>query len=507
MDTTPPPGCSAGTSRIGTQFPSSLYAAKTELNKNDGTGTAVGGGDWVGDVNGDGLADALWTETVSVNPLTFAYHAELNRGDGTSADDPGFGPAPINGFFSGPFADLNGDGQLDRVRIHTLLPGAALNKGYSAGAMGDAWVAASSEWTTTEGVLIDVNGDGLLDLAKDGPQVRLNRGSIPDLLTAVETPYGGRTTIAWTTSANTIDTAVSFFPNSNAANVGFLPIVKPIVKAIEVDDAEGHVSRTEYAYVRGVFDPVAREFLGFERVTQTVGTSNGAGGFFSQEARVETKFLQTVAQAGLPYETTVSDAENVAGAWLYYPRKSTLVTYGTGTLARLPIRIAERRSEQASVIPTIFQRTCVLLAYDSTTGSPTQIDHLGLVTSDLCADDTSDTVRSTSLAYATGGAVRNAEADRPASGAATGRGAARDAAVLRRPRVRRRRVGPADAGRADERLDRAAARDDDGGVRCQGARALRDEPARERGPSLPGQRNPAHPLRPGPPGLRRRAAE
>ena len=380
------------------------------------------------DLNGDGLADAVWTQVVPGSPPTYIRHAYLNGGGGafSSADDwrppvdffhaPGSVPFP-NGV---RLVDVNGDGQLDVVHARAGAPRQTwLGKGSTDGAPETAFVLAPS-WVlpvdlvsafgsgvgVTPVALVDVNGDTLPDLSFAG-SVRLNIGSIPDLLTAVETPYGAKTNITWTTSGSAIDATISPFPNSNASAVGFMPSLKPVVKAVEIDALSGVRGRSEYAYVRGVFDTVEREFLGFEKVTQTVGTAITVSGnpVFTPEYRVETTFKNnSYSQAGLALETLVSDAEGAA----YYPRRRTIITYGAGTATRLPVRVLEKRSEQASATPTVFQRACTQFIYDAITGIPTQIDQLGLVTNDTCTDDVADTIRSTTLTYAGGSAITGA---------------------------------------------------------------------------------------------------
>jgi RHS repeat-associated protein len=391
------------------------------------------------DVNGDGLSDLIWGNNATPNGQTY-----LNIPSPTS--DPAkrgvFGPgnewwppttiAPYNAGVG--FADLNGDGLVDFFQARNGITRQTwLNTGNAGGGTGSAWVL-SSAWTLPvnlqtstpvyDPALVDVNGDGLLDISYGpvsngpGPQVLLNRGKVPDLLASVETVYGGKTTITWGTSSSAADATVSAFPNSNSFDVGFLPFVKSVVRAVEVDDAKNHVARTEYAYVRGFFDATAREFLGFEKTTATTGPSNGSGGFTAPASRVETTFSnQNPALAGLTLSTKVSVASpNGSGGWNYFPRETAITTYGvpTSVEARLPIRVLEKRSEEASVSPTVFQRVCTLFAYTvngnpTQNGSPTRIDSLGLVTNDSCADNTSDTTRSAIIEYATGSALKTAK--------------------------------------------------------------------------------------------------
>jgi len=324
------------------------------------------------------------------------------------------------------FVDINGDGQVDIVRaLQGQTRQTWLGTGSSTGAVESAFVLAPA-WTLPVDLdnqftgplaltLDDVNGDGLPDLSGAG-FVYLNQGSIPDLLASVETPYGAKTTVKWSTSAAAIDTSpapLSPFPNSNQHDVGFMPSLKPVVDAIEVDPLNSRPSRVEFDYLRGVFDTTEREFLGFEKVTQTTlaGYISHAWPTFETPIwglinRTETTFKNgSYAQAGLVAETLTSVA---ATGGAYHPRLRMIFTYGSGTAIRLPTKILEKRSEQALAIPTVFQRVCTQVTYDAATGNATQIDDLGLVIDDTCTDNNTDFIRRTAIEYATGSIITGA---------------------------------------------------------------------------------------------------
>jgi hypothetical protein len=269
-DSTAPTGCSAGTRRISPTYQvegpytpplvlfniSSFYPGT--LLKNEPSHIQFV------DLNGDGLSDAAWTQFIA--PSTLVRRAYLNDGDGAFLPANDWRP-PVdlqntsNQSRGVVLTDVNGDGIVDVVRAQA---GATrqtwLGKGDSEGTAESAWTAPSTAWALPEDLytsagaetsvrLIDVNGDGMVDLA-NGTQVRLNRGATPDLLVSVEAPLGAKTTITWKTSASAIDTTLSVFPNSNTADVGFLPFIKPVVAAVELDDRKGNVGRRTYSYAR-----------------------------------------------------------------------------------------------------------------------------------------------------------------------------------------------------------------------------------------------------------------
>lgn len=413
-DSGTPPGCTSGTSRLGATHlvTASGYTPPLVALAFAGSITASTPShlQYI-DLNGDGLADVVWTDAT-------VRHAYLNYGNGVFGDRDDWQP-PVDLVGLGvAFADLNGDGQVDTLRAKA---GTAretwLGDGDSEGGTETTWVLSSS-WAlpvdlfdvygaATNVRLIDANGDGMLDLT-NGTQVRLNRGATPDLLVSVEAPFGAKITIAWKNSTASVDTTLSAFPNSDAADVGFMPFIKPVVASLELDDRKGHIGRREYTYFEGVFDPAEREFRGFERTTEVVGTATTPGVLASEDHRILTEFHQDDVKAGLLKKTSISDGAwvDVLGTlyWVLEQERTTTLTYGTAAHdLRLPVCTVELQIEDF-----VSRRIGVRAVYDSK-GNTTQIDALGLVADDVCTDSGGEPIRSTQIDYATPSArVRDA---------------------------------------------------------------------------------------------------
>jgi hypothetical protein len=180
-----------------------------------------------------------------------------------------------------------------------------------------------------------------------------------------------------------------------------MPFSKPVVASLELDDRKLHIGRREYTYFEGVFDPAEREFRGFERTTQVVGTAVTPGVLASEDHRVLTEFYQDDVRAGLLKKTTISDGAwvDILGTlyWIPEQERTTAFTYGTAAHdLRLPVCTVELQTEDA-----VSRRIGTRAVYDEDHGSATQIDALGLVADDVCTDSGGEAIRSTQITYAT----------------------------------------------------------------------------------------------------------
>ncbi|MCU0561546.1 MAG: FG-GAP-like repeat-containing protein [Desulfobacterales bacterium] len=133
---------------------------------------------------------------------------------------------------------------------------------------------------------MDFNGDGKADLFFFRPEGRMaslvqSGVTVPDLLARVENPLGGRTEIAYTASSRIENHRLPF-------------IVHPVA-TITVKDGLGEspdlVSR--FAYQGGYYDPAAREFRGFETITQTDPEGATTKTLFHQDALRQGKIRLT----------------------------------------------------------------------------------------------------------------------------------------------------------------------------------------------------------------------
>lgn len=226
------------------------------------------------DVNGDGLSDLIFSLNVNGTLKQGAY---INNGRDFVQDNRWNVPIPLDsydvptGFTKDEgvrFIDINGDGRLDLVKGAEGTPFVIrLNTGNPA----SPWVA-TADWVLPSDAAFadqangsdrgvrseDIDGDGMVDLfrAHSGSQFALlNTGKVPDLMVESFQPEGGARRYDYRSSTT--------FDNPE------LPIVRQVVTSLEVDDARESVSRTEYAYSGGVYDPALREFRGFETVTTT----------------------------------------------------------------------------------------------------------------------------------------------------------------------------------------------------------------------------------------------
>jgi RHS repeat-associated protein len=280
------------------------------------------------DLDADGLADwALARRQIDAGGDRVERHAALNGGarrlvaaDAWAPPEPLWrvelsAATPFSRDLGGRFADLNGDGRLDLVRAQEGQPVRVwLNDGDAAGADEAAvpgpWVE-SAAWPLPAGLhfsdangrdtglrILDLDGDGMSDLLEGGadpPRVHLNRGSPPDLLVRVQSPFGATTTLEYRPSSD--------FEHVGDDGVADLPQVRPVVSAITQDDGRGTRGSTRFEYAGGAFAAAERAFRGFARVLATDPLGNAS----------EVHFHQDAARAGLPERRELRDASG--GLW------------------------------------------------------------------------------------------------------------------------------------------------------------------------------------------------
>jgi RHS repeat-associated protein len=165
--------------------------------------------------------------------------------------------------------DLNGDGRLDVVRYQQVSPMHLLfNNGNPAGRAEDGpWIepASTTPWAVERFVdaygrdngirFADMNGDGMVDMIRMVPgnrYIRLNKGEVPDLLISVTNHFGGTTSITYRAEM--------------VPGMGVLQVVDSIeTDAGTADPAQ----MSKYSYEDPEYEPAEREFRGFGVVTAT----------------------------------------------------------------------------------------------------------------------------------------------------------------------------------------------------------------------------------------------
>jgi RHS repeat-associated protein len=219
------------------------------------------------DVNGDGKADIVvgpdasgnWFVMLSTGASFADRGAWLTGAYGAWSNDPN--PLRIRPL------DVNGDGMKDIVIgpdgsgtwfvVQSTGTGFSDSGGWVAGIGVAPWDQAANQDRIRA---MDVNGDGRGDIIL-GPDASGNwyggLGLYPasDLLTHLRNGYGATTTIEYQPSTR--------FSNTQ------LPIPMQLVTAISIDDGNGLIAKSEYAYQGGYYHLKEKEFRGFASATVT----------------------------------------------------------------------------------------------------------------------------------------------------------------------------------------------------------------------------------------------
>lgn len=237
----------------------------------------------LGDVNGDGFTDLIYSSSQQVGVL-FSNGRSLGSTQGdfrTSGEIRAVSdPAQATrltahsvrafGFRQFKVGDFNGDGRVDIIGSNEIRrTGASGTSGY-ARSFGYGFEDQPTVLMGTGGVTVvaDYNGDGADDLGRGlsggsiGDPFRrenyiwLSTSGQADLMTSFQEPMGGRVSVTYGPSAGT--------PQSR------LPFNMQIVKTMTLDDGRGTATSQStfgFAYEGGAWSRTERQFLGFRKVT------------------------------------------------------------------------------------------------------------------------------------------------------------------------------------------------------------------------------------------------
>lgn len=222
----------------------------------------------LGDLDGDGRTDILFPRddsgTWAVLRSTGTGFLQESFAAGIAND---YGCSLSQGADRTPcvrIVDLDGDG-LPEVLGVTAPVGSTprvyhLISDTGPGLRDISWNALS--YGEQPNVIGDVDGNGVLDVFGTATEISAIAGKwhslssgTPDLLTRVNEPHGGTTTIAYA-------------PSSRWDNT-LLRQIRQTVVSVTRNDARGTSGTTGYAYAGGLYHAGERRFLGFRTVTET----------------------------------------------------------------------------------------------------------------------------------------------------------------------------------------------------------------------------------------------
>jgi len=267
------------------------------------------------DLNGDGLADRAITDGVQLNNGVdgFTLKESWNYTGEPEICEPGV--------YTSQLLDMNGDGLPDRVVSNGDGTYAVYyNTGRKFSNVPVTWTGVDTAGDGTSGwnhlhswdfcvkvTFADMNGDGLLDRVKRSHQagnkslrVQLNSGPFPDLLIGIDNGIGGIVTVTYT-NANVFDNSDGTRPR--------LPIPVYVVTSVTVDDGIRSAGTTTYNYTGGFYDTDLREFRGFATVEETDPLDVITITYFHQgggrDLSAEGEFQDSRFKAGFPFRVDV----------------------------------------------------------------------------------------------------------------------------------------------------------------------------------------------------------
>ena len=197
------------------------------------------------------------------------------------------------------FVDVNGDGFVDIVKGESNTKEVYLNNG-TGWKLDSSWVFPTvfvNSLFEDQGVRVaDVNGDGFVDILKTYSETTtwLHNNSKPYYLKQISTKYGGIITIDYKPSTNLNNKG-----NDTLSDLGFnVWVVSNITRDNSIDSPHNTSSIIYYNYSGGFYDYKAKEFRGFNLVTEQ-----------TSDKKIEHFFHQDEARKGLEYSYNITDLQ------------------------------------------------------------------------------------------------------------------------------------------------------------------------------------------------------
>ena len=228
----------------------------------------------VGDFNGDGKTDYMWSPSNGDGRILIAYS------NGNGFVTPDYTHPALDNVILGGYLNRRLPGQTFLINM--------------------MWVADFNGDGKSDYMWSPENGDGRLLIASPGIP-----GRLPDLLSSVTNLNGGTTTIEYTPS--------TAFHNTR------LPFPIHVVKSITSNDNNGVISTTANTYSGGYFDPIERDFRGFRYAMKTN----------PEMSTVQTWFKQDNVYKGLVESSEVRDSNGALYTQIFNTYQSTSPFPGT----------------------------------------------------------------------------------------------------------------------------------------------------------------------------------
>jgi YD repeat-containing protein len=277
---------------------SSLWVSPVYFSRDDASGSDYG--TRLTDVNGDGLVDILQAFNFDAESSKVAY---LNNGSGwvlsaeyTPPDYFTTSPRPDNGI---RLIDLNGDGLVDLLQDYanatTTAKDAWINNGHG-------WTESTS-WESPEPFTLvgknigrrigDVNGDGFGDILigyDTTKYVVIRNSTLPYLLKNITNEFGGLTSINYEKS-----TKYNNSGEDGLSDIGFnVWVVNNITQNNGLNNDFNILSNTSYVYFGGLYAYNDSEFRGFNIVNETLSDKSIISHYFHQNKELKGKEYQTI---------------------------------------------------------------------------------------------------------------------------------------------------------------------------------------------------------------------
>ncbi len=344
------------------------------------------------DINGDGLVDMMTKNSLGVR--TF-----LNTGVGFSDVDPIWNASGMQWSASsqywGALVDVNSDGFPDQIAKSTVGSGEMAVLGLDDGS--STWTSLTLPQQATwipmaqlkESLWLDVNSDGVNDFITSKTNfsgtiinslVLMGKPAVPNKLTVITSPFGGKTSISYGTAPTNLD-------DTHASPVSV--VNKVTIQNIGVGQPD---EVTQYAYSGGAYikDPATAQtrFVGFHKVTATESGSDLApiritDTYFLQDNGSDSSTNEpadnNLSLVGKPYYSIIKNPSATT-------KKENWLKYGFYNLVTEPVvgRYSNFVYPTESVSKITSSGTSVGTAqtygYDTSIGEQTSQINLGFVT-------------------------------------------------------------------------------------------------------------------------------